>query len=102
LSDTDRVKVFTICGGIPYYLKVFSQSDSIDVNICNTFLNEYSALAREPEFLLRKELKELKQYNGILSVWKRQLKNDPQRQPNFDPPHSLIMRAPGGGNRRSP
>jgi uncharacterized protein len=67
-SETDKAKVFSICGGIPYYLNFFSPADSIDANICNNFLNEFSALAREPEFLLREELKELKQYFGILTA----------------------------------
>lgn len=66
LSETDKAKIFFICGGIPYYLNFFSKTDSIDTNICNNFLNEFSALAREPEFLLREELKELKKYFGIL------------------------------------
>ena len=55
-SFTDKAKVFSICGGIPYYLKFFSPSDSLDINIRKNFLNEFSALAREPEFLLREEL----------------------------------------------
>jgi hypothetical protein len=67
-SETDKAKVFSICGGIPYYLNFFSQTDSIDANIRNNFLNEFSALAREPEFLLREELKELKKYFGILTA----------------------------------
>jgi AAA+ ATPase superfamily predicted ATPase len=67
-SETDKAKVFSICGGIPYYLNFFSRTDSIDANIRNNFLNEFSALAREPEFLLREELKELKKYFGILTA----------------------------------
>lgn len=67
-SDTDKAKVFSICGGVPYYLNFFTRNDSIDVNIRKNFLNEFSALAREPEFLLREELKELKKYFGILTA----------------------------------
>ena len=67
-SVTDRAKVYFICGGIPYYLKFFSPSQSVDANIRSNFLNEFSALAREPEFLLREELKELKKYFGILTA----------------------------------
>lgn len=67
-SAVDKAKVFSVCGGIPYYLKFFSPADSIDGNIQNNFLNEFSALAREPEFLLREELKELKKYFGILTA----------------------------------
>ncbi len=65
-SDSEKAKAFAICGGIPYYLKFFSQKVSIETNIRKNFLNEFSALAREPEFLLREELKELKKYFGIL------------------------------------
>ena len=67
-SFTDKAKVFSICGGIPYYLKFFSPPDSLDINIRKNFLNEFSVLAREPEFLLREELKELKKYFGILTA----------------------------------
>ena len=67
-SATDKAKVFSICGGVPYYLNFFSQTASIDMNIRDNFLNEFSALAREPEFLLREELKELKKYFGILTT----------------------------------
>ena len=67
-SATEMAKVFFICGGIPYYLKFFSQADSVDINIRKNFLSEFSALAREPEFLLREELKELKKYFGILTA----------------------------------
>lgn len=67
-SNTEKAKAYFICGGIPYYLKFFSPADSVDTNISKNFLNEFSALAREPEFLLREELKELKKYFGILTA----------------------------------
>jgi len=67
-SVTDKAKAFFICGGVPYYLKFFDESDSVDMNIRKNFLNEFSALAREPEFLLREELKELRKYFGILTT----------------------------------
>lgn len=67
-SVTDKAKVYFVCGGIPYYLRFFSPSQSVETNIRTNFLNEFSALAREPEFLLREELKELKKYFGILTA----------------------------------
>ncbi len=60
--------MYFVCGGIPYYLRFFSPSQSVETNIRTNFLNEFSALAREPEFLLREELKELKKYFGILTA----------------------------------
>jgi len=67
-SFTDKAEVFSICCGIPYYLKFFFSSDSLDINTRKNFLNEFSALARDPELLLRDELKELKKYFGILTA----------------------------------
>jgi len=66
LSIKNQAKIFFICGGIPYYLKFFKENISIDQNIQNNFINEYSALSKEPHFLLREELKDLHNYYGIL------------------------------------
>lgn len=65
-SLADKAKVYFICGGIPMYLKFFDQKKSINFNIQHNFLNEYSALFREPDFLLREELRELQKYYVIL------------------------------------
>ena len=53
-------------GGIPYYLRFSSQDDSAAAHIKKNFLDEYAALFREPEFLLREELKEVERYHGIV------------------------------------
>ena len=61
-----RAMVYFICGGIPYYLRFFHSADSIPMNICKQLLDEFAALFREPDFLLREELKEIENYCGIL------------------------------------
>ncbi len=66
LGAVDRALVYFICGGIPYYLRFFSQDDSVAVHIRKNLLDEYAALFREPEFLLREELKEVEKYHGIM------------------------------------
>jgi AAA+ ATPase superfamily predicted ATPase len=66
ISIDERAMIYFLCGGIPYYLRFFSSADSIPTNIRRQLLNEYAALFREPDFLLREELKEIEKYCGIL------------------------------------
>lgn len=65
-SLADKAKAYFLCGGIPLYLRYFSAADSIQTNIEKNFLDEFAALYREPEFLLREELRELEKYHAIL------------------------------------
>jgi AAA+ ATPase superfamily predicted ATPase len=65
-SIVDKARAYFFCGGIPLYLKFFSDKQSIEINIMNNFLNEYAPLFREPTFLLGEELRELDNYYGIL------------------------------------
>lgn len=65
-SLVDRAKAYFICGGIPRYLELFEPSRSIDMNIVACFLDEYSPLFREADFLLREELRDLQTYHAIL------------------------------------
>ncbi len=65
-SIEEKAKTYFICGGIPLYLKFFDRQCSVEMNICNNFLDEYSVLHREAEFLLREELREVEVYYSIL------------------------------------
>ena len=67
LSLPDRARVYFLCGGIPYYLRFFSDQESVAKGIRENFLNVHAALYREPEFLLREELRELQNYHAILT-----------------------------------
>ena len=66
LSHTDLAKIYIICGGIPYYLLCFSGKDSVTTNVEKVFLNEFSPLCREVDFLLREELREVETYYTLL------------------------------------
>lgn len=66
-SIRDKLTVYSICGGVPYYLKEFDTSKSIKENIISTTLKKGSILYSEPEFLLRQELREPGRYNAIIS-----------------------------------
>jgi len=67
-SWEDKARAYFICGGIPFYLKLFTPQDSISQSIQKQFLNEFGVLFREADFLLREELRELERYHGILMV----------------------------------
>src|SRR6185369_14187494 len=65
-SVTDKARAYFICGGMPYYLKAFCPSRSVEHNIAATLFDEMGVLYREPDFLLREELRELANYHSIL------------------------------------
>ncbi len=65
-SLVDRAKTYFICGGVPFYLRMFSDRSSFEMNLAAQVLDEYSALYREPDFLLREELREVESYYAVL------------------------------------
>lgn len=65
-SFRDKFTAYSICGGVPYYLKEFDTSKSLKDNIISVTLKKGSILYSEPEFLLRQELREPSRYNSII------------------------------------
>lgn len=65
-SAADRAQAYYVCGGVPLYLRLFSPADSIRTNIESNLLSEFAPLYREPDFLLREELREVANYHAIL------------------------------------
>jgi len=65
-STPDHARVYAICGGIPMYLLNFDERQSVEQNIMSRILDDLSALSREPEFLLREELRDLMPYHAVL------------------------------------
>ena len=66
-SQADLARTYGICGGIPLYLEAWDRHQSVEQNIARLFLDETSILAREPDFLLREELRDLVTYHGVLT-----------------------------------
>jgi AAA+ ATPase superfamily predicted ATPase len=66
LSAVDHARVYAICGGVPMYLRWFERGQSVEQNIMAQLLDENAPLAREPEFLLREELRDLMPYHAVL------------------------------------
>lgn len=65
-SIVDRARAYFICGGVPYYLRFFSDQRSLEMNLAAEVLTEHAALFREPDFLLREELREVENYYAVL------------------------------------
>ncbi len=65
-SLVDRARTYFVCGGVPFYLRMFSQRQSFEMNLTNQLLDEHAALHREPDFLLREELRETESYYAVL------------------------------------
>ncbi len=57
-----------VLGGVPSYLRLWSEKDSFKENIVRLFLSEDAPLFSEAESYLKKELRELSAYNTILAA----------------------------------
>lgn len=66
LSTVDHARIYAICGGVPMYLRWFDRRRSVEQNISAQILDDMAPLAREPEFLLREELRDLIPYHAVL------------------------------------
>lgn len=67
-SAQDKVKAYSIAGGIPQYLLKLDENLSIKENIILNFLDKTSYLHEEPKNLLKQELREPALYNSIIEA----------------------------------
>jgi AAA+ ATPase superfamily predicted ATPase len=67
-SFEEKIKAYSILGGIPHYLKQFDRSLTIEDNIKENILTKGCVLYNEVEFLLKQELRETAIYNTLISV----------------------------------
>jgi uncharacterized protein len=65
-SATERARAYFVCGGVPWYLRSFSDEHSVEGNIMRQLLDDHGPLRHEPEFLLREELREVDRYYAVL------------------------------------
>ncbi len=66
-SLVNRARAYFVCGGVPMYLKTFDPARSFESNVEANLLSEFSPMFREPEFLLREELRDVENYHAVLS-----------------------------------
>ena len=67
-SNSDKVLMYSILGGIPHYLRQFSPKLSLEDNIKQNILAKGSVLYTEVDFLLRQELRETQIYNSLIEA----------------------------------
>jgi AAA+ ATPase superfamily predicted ATPase len=65
-GPVDQALAYFVCGGVPLYLRYFDDARSVEANIEACLLDEYGPLAREPDFLLREELRDVESYYALL------------------------------------
>jgi AAA+ ATPase superfamily predicted ATPase len=67
-SAEDRVRTYAVCGGMPYYLATFDDSEPIGENILRNVLYRGGLLHEEAELLLRQELNDPFNYFSVLEA----------------------------------
>ena len=65
---TERVAIYAIMGGIPYYLEQLNPNLSVSENIKTRVLEGKNVLQQEPRLLLHEEVDQLSNYIGILQA----------------------------------
>ena len=67
-SVEDKIRIYAIFGGLPYYLAQIDDSKSIKANVCSLVLNDNAPLANEAHMLLHTELRSIQEYQGVLQA----------------------------------
>lgn len=67
-DPADQISLFSILGGIPYYLGMCDPSQSLAENVQRLFLTPSAPLQEEPEFLLRSEVNEPRRYASVTAA----------------------------------
>lgn len=70
-SHEEQARAYFVCGGIPAYLRRFDAARSVAQNIATEFFAVDAFFQREPDFLLREELAEVKQAASVLEATAR-------------------------------
>ncbi len=65
-SPIEQIEVWAVLGGMPYYLRTFSDEMDIFTNIRTHILHDKGSLYNEPQLLLMEELREPRNYFSIL------------------------------------
>lgn len=70
-SREEQARAYFVCGGVPAYLRRFDPARSVAQNIAQEFFAVDAFFQREPDFLLREELAEVKQAASVLEATAR-------------------------------
>jgi AAA+ ATPase superfamily predicted ATPase len=67
-SSVDKITAYSVLGGVPYYLQLCDQQQSLRENIVRIVMSKSGQLFDEPEFLLQSELREPKRYASVIAA----------------------------------
>ncbi|MDO8543167.1 MAG: ATP-binding protein [Opitutaceae bacterium] len=70
-SREEQARAYFVCGGIPAYLRRFAPERTVAQNVATEFFAVDAFFQREPDFLLREELAEVKQAASVLEATAR-------------------------------
>lgn len=70
-SAADRIRTYAVCGGMPYYLDMWSDAATVRENILRHILYRDGLLHEEADLLLRQELPDPRQYFSVLEAMAR-------------------------------
>ncbi len=65
---TDLVKAYSVFGSMPFYLAQMEKSRSVEENIRGNILSKNVVLYEEPNYILRQEFREIRNYENILAA----------------------------------
>jgi uncharacterized protein len=67
-EPVDQISLFSVLGGVPYYLSMCDPSQRLADNVHRLFLVPSAPLQEEPEFLLRSEVNEPRRYASVAAA----------------------------------
>lgn len=67
-SDKDKVKLYSIFGGIPYYNSLVNENQSVTENIIRLMLSDHAPLKDEVPLYLQKEINKAENANSVFNA----------------------------------
>ena len=67
-APIERIQLYTMFGGTPYYLKQIDSAEPLEENVRRLFFDISGVLYAEPQMLLRQELREPALYSSVLDA----------------------------------
>lgn len=67
-ANTDKILAYGAAGGVPQYLGIIAEEESVEKGILMSFFKKSGHLYEEPDNLLKQELREPAVYNSIITA----------------------------------
>jgi len=68
LNNWDKIRIYTVFGGLPFYLSKIDDQKSLEENIIDLIINENGQFASEVQMLLNTELRSIQEYQSVLQA----------------------------------